>query len=208
MDKPRVAIIKTQGNISSLENALFNINASVEVFNPEEAWESHTRVILPGVGNISEYSAKLNNTDIPDKLNAFLQEKKNRILGICVGFQYLSQSSEEDTSARCLKVLPLVFTKLTSNCKLRVPHVGWNSLAFSDNHTENQYFTHSYAASLDLDINKFAIKSTPDYSLTTYSEKFVSFLRKENVYGIQSHPEKSRIDGAKFLSNFLGSKLV
>lgn len=199
----KVAILETRGNLNSLINAFLEINVTPEVVRVNERWCEFSRLVVPGVGHIKDYSESLNNASFPSLFDDYVKNKQNRVLGICVGFQYFSRYSEEDVSAKCLSALPLDFVKLDNDNLIRIPHVGWNTLEFNNGRSFEHYFTHSYAATTNVNrVNSLVFQSSI-FALTTYGSKFISFLRQGNIYGIQSHPEKSRIDGARFLNYFL-----
>jgi glutamine amidotransferase len=200
------AVICTQGNVVSMSNSLDDIRVEHSILNPCEEWESFNRVIVPGVGNILAYSTDLNNQSFPERVKAYLKKKDNRLLGVCVGYQYLSLGSEESSDAACLSLLPIYFSRLPINKLIRIPHVGWNTLKYSNGVVNDQYFTHSYAALLGKYDNNVALSDATEYATSFYGNQFISFFRKQNVFGVQSHPEKSRQTGLNFLSRFIRSE--
>ena len=199
----KIAILKTTGNLNSLVNAIADLSLKPFIVEVSENLAEYARLIIPGVGNIGSYSRSLSDFDTPHRLARYVENPANRLLGICVGFQYLSNFSEEEPSAQCCKLLPLSFSKFKTDSLKRVPHVGWNELRFSSNISKNhdQYFTHSYAAMRRP--NEASLGVFSEYALTDYQEKFISYCRLRNVYGIQSHPEKSRQEGLDFLNKFI-----
>lgn len=201
--KHLIGIVETTGNLNSITNSIRQLTTSVSTVHLSDSLDPYTHIIIPGVGNIRNYSARLEAHSFSRRLKSFLQDPSRKVLGICVGFQYLSELSEEDISASCCKLLPLRFSRFSSSNSVRVPHVGWNSLLYPDNHAlkHDQYFTHSFAAMLRS--NQSFIPDLDEIAITEYSEPFVSYCRRANVFGIQSHPEKSRDFGLSFLRSFI-----
>ena len=159
------------------------------------------KLIIPGVGAFDKAIEILRNNDLIDTLNYLALDKKIPILGICVGMQIMAESSEEGDEDGLGWINAKV--KLFEDNKelLPVPHMGWNKLL---NHkstplTEginNQYFyfLHSYYFHCSNEDNII--------SRTIYSRNFTSVVSKENIYGVQFHPEKSHDQGTKLLINF------
>lgn len=203
MKPPKTAVIRTQGNVASMSNSLEDLGVPYSVLSPGEEWESFNRVIMPGVGNILAYASLLNKHNFSERVYAYLKGTGNRVLGVCVGFQYLSLGSEESSAAECLGLFPITFSKFSGNKLIRIPHVGWNTLEYSDGVLKEQYFTHSYAAFVPQYGNNLALAEATEFAKSFHGEQFISFYRKDNIYGIQSHPEKSRQDGLEFISKFI-----
>ena len=133
-------------------------------------------------------------------------KKKNKILGICLGFQLLGKKGYEDGESQGLGLIDSEVIKFSNN-KLKVPHVGFNnisiinkkSLLYKDiDNLSDFYFVHSYLMPYP---NK-NIKE--DYIATcTYGEKFIASVELNNIFGTQFHPEKSQSNGLKLIKNFL-----
>ncbi len=190
----KIAIIKyNAGNIMSVGFALERLGVDYEVTGNFEKIIKADKVIFPGVGEASTTMAYLNEK----KLSQVIKDLKQPVFGICLGLQLMcSYSGEGDTT--CLGIFPEKVKRFEP--KLKVPHMGWNSLLnvksnlFSPD-IENQYvyFVHSYYAELGSNTS----------AETDYIVKFSSALNYKNFYATQFHPEKSGEVGAKILKNFI-----
>ncbi len=209
MNKNIITIIDYNcGNIFSLIRILEKLNIKYNVSNDPKIISKSDKLILPGVGSFSVGIDNLKKKNIDESIKKFV-EKGNWILGICLGMQLLVSNSEEFGDNDGLDLIKGEVKKLKSTNKKRykIPHVGWNSINFkqntySDNFLKNVknysnfYFTHSFAVKTKLKDNALAE--------TIYSENsFSSIISKENILGVQFHPEKSGIVGEKMIRNFL-----
>lgn len=209
MNKNIITIIDYNcGNIFSLVRILEKLNIKYNVSNDPKIISKSDKLILPGVGSFSVGIDNLKKKNIDESIKKFV-EKGNWILGICLGMQLLVSNSEEFGDNDGLDLIKGEVKKLKSTNKKRykIPHVGWNSINFkqntySDNFLKNVknysnfYFTHSFAVKTKLKDNTLAE--------TIYSENsFSSIISKENILGVQFHPEKSGIVGEKMIRNFL-----
>ena len=184
------------GNIFSLTAALDRLKIPYGmIYQPSELVE-YDKYIIPGVGHAGAAMQKLSLSG----LVPFIREIKKPVLGICVGMQLLTESSEEGNSI-LTGIIPLKTSQFEQSLKLKVPHTGWNKVEHILNHnlfkgiaiSEYFYFVHSFF----IDFNtKFTIASTE------YGVKFSAVIQKDNFYGVQFHPEKSGLAGEKLLKNF------
>ncbi len=199
----KVAIIDYgSGNIKSLYNSLNFLNYTPILTNDTKEINDCDKIILPGVGSFDNCISKIHTkVDIENLKNEILFKKKF-FLGICVGMQILSSFGFENRKTNGLNIIEGVVEKINTKL-LPLPHVGWNNIEIIKNDEIfngiesllDFYFVHSY---------RFKVKNK-EHSLaeTNYGEKFSSVIKKDNVYGVQFHPEKSQSYGLKFLSNFL-----
>ena len=192
------------GNLRSIIKVCKVFTEDIIVSSKKKDIDNATKIILPGVGHFDTAMQNLNSLGIIDRLNDNILIKKKPVLGICLGMQIMTSYSEEGTrqglgwiqgNTSALKV------------KLRVPQVGWNSVKVLKKNKlltskdilliRNEFFfVHSYFVSLD---NK-----QDGLFKTTYSDKsFYSGFSKNNIYGVQFHPEKSYDIGNKLISNFI-----
>ena len=194
------------GNIGSVYQALKNINASPVIVNDPLEIKNIDKLILPGVGNFTRSKRILDKNGWTEEiLNATLNLKKP-ILGICLGMQLFASESEEFGYSKGLGIIKgkIKFLK-NLNCKNKVPHIGWNSIRIKKKHpfldkVENDtdfYFVNSYVFLPEEE--KLIIAETK------YDIEFCSVIAKENVFGVQFHPEKSSKAGRKLLENFLNA---
>lgn len=194
------------GNFSSVWNALRFLNVDlVEVDCPKRFSEVH-KIILPGVGAFPACMEKLNTLGIIDSLNEYIIGKNMPYLGICVGMQILSERGHEFKLTNGLNWIKGETKKIEANrFSLKLPHIGWNECVFDKDwqlfrNLEGDpcfYFVNSYAMVPQGDL----LKAT-----TTYGVDFISAIQKENIFGVQFHPEKSQRNGLKLLENFLKIK--
>ncbi len=192
------------GNLSSIENMLKRIGVAAEITNDVASIEKAEKLILPGVGHFNYGMEQLHKSGLVSILNEKVLEKKVPILGICLGVQLLTQSSEEGTAAGlgwiAGKTIAFDKTKLQANQK--IPHMGWSEVSnyqhsklFTNMPDEPRfYFVHSY---------HLALENSADVLVTAnYGYQFAAGIEHENILGVQFHPEKSHKFGMKLLENF------
>jgi len=188
------------GNIYAFAQVYKNLNFPFKIVSKEDDFKEVTKIVLPGVGSFDEAIEKLETKGFIDQLNELVLERKLPFIGICVGMQILFESSEEGNKKGLCWIKGKVQKFKVKN--LPLPHMGWNNIQI---HQEDRlleglsnnsrfYFLHSYHASFISD----------EYILATtfYGYNFPSIVKKENIYGIQFHPEKSHHNGLKILENF------
>ena len=188
------------GNLWSVKNAFEFLGADVQISSkPDDIYNSDC-LILPGVGSFDTGMKNLNERKLIEPINESVIINKKPILGICLGMQLLSDGSEEGKKINGLGYIPGNVVKL-NNDKLRLPHIGFNEAAsFSDNFFTSAlntdfYFVHSY----------HFIPTDSDHIICTtkYGTSFISGIQKDNIIGVQFHPEKSQSSGLVFLKNFI-----
>lgn len=188
------------GNIGSVVNMCRKTRMSPNVITSPEQIESASKLILPGVGAFDSGMNRL--APFITSLETAVLEKKVPILGICLGAQLMTQSSEEGVCKG------LGWIKATTNkfkldgMQLKIPHTGWNWVTTPKNHTlaselshnARFYFVHSY---------HFVCENENDWLFrTNYGYEFTSGFVNENIAGVQFHPEKSHRFGLQLLQNF------
>ncbi len=187
---------KIAGNIHSIKKALLTVGANIVEINSESDFKNIDKLIIPGVGSFSDAISEI------ELIREVLIEniKSKPTLGICLGMQILSKIGFEFGKTDGLGLINAEVKAI--ECDGSIPHMGFNSIEIVKNSPlfngvdENSkfYFMHSYEV----------VNYTDILSLTTYSNhKFVSSIEKENIFGVQFHPEKSRKDGLKIFKNFL-----
>lgn len=183
------------GNIHSVEVAVKKAKANTLIINKAEQFNSVDKIILPGVGS---YKDAILNLKAKDLFGA-LQINKKPILGICLGMQILSKIGFEYGKTNGLGLIEAEVRPMVVDAK--VPHVGFNSIEiikksnlFKGLDNKEFYFMHSFEV-----VNYTDVVSLTQY----YGHKFVSSIEKENIYGVQFHPEKSREAGIELLKNFI-----
>ncbi|MEQ9102702.1 MAG: imidazole glycerol phosphate synthase subunit HisH [Imperialibacter sp.] len=190
----KVAIIKyNAGNVQSVTFALNRLGIEPVLSNDPEVLKSADKVIFPGVGEASTAMASVKENGL-DKI---IPELKQPFLGICLGLQLMCRHSEENDTP-CLGVFDLEVKKFPPNEK--VPHMGWNKIhslkgPLMNGLTDDAYlyFVHSYYAEM----------GSSTIAQSDYMVPFSAALQKGNFYAVQAHPEKSGVDGARILKNFI-----
>lgn len=187
------------GNINAFYNIYKEKNINLKIIsNTKDLDENIKKLILPGVGSFDNAISLLQEKQLFKKIIDFTKNPDNKILGICVGMQILALKSLEG-NLNGMELIDGKFEKLKNNV---LPHIGWNSIKIKnrinlfDGIDQNSYFyfLHSFAL--------LNLKEQHKVCETFYGENFVSAFKKDNIYGIQFHPEKSHLLGSKILLNF------
>jgi glutamine amidotransferase len=191
------------GNLGSIQNMFRRIGAASEISSDLKHIGQAKKIMLPGVGAFDSAMERINQSGLREVLDKKALVDRVPVLGICLGMQLLTRSSEEGKIAG-LGWVNAETRRFPSIPNLKVPHMGWNLVhktrpnPLTDGLADDArfYFVHSYYVSTD----------NPDDSLleTEYGIKFDSVLNSGNIYGAQFHPEKSHKFGMTLLSNFAG----
>jgi glutamine amidotransferase len=196
----RVAIIDYgAGNLRSVEKAFAATGSDAVVSNDERGLRSAERLVLPGVGAFSACMSALVERGL-DQLVRERVAEGTPLLGICVGMQMLFEASEEFGKSKGLGILNGDVKRFRGD--LIVPHVGWNDIKKRIDHPLLEgiddgaffYFVHSY----------YCEPEDPGVVVgeTSYGVNYASVVAKQNVCGVQFHPEKSQANGLRLLKNF------
>ena len=187
------------GNITSVKNALDLLKVRSNITDKKQDIIKADKIILPGVGSFGDTVKALKKKRIFDTIKQ--QIGKKPYLGICLGLQILFEQSEESPGVKGFGLFKGNVVKFRG--KLKIPQIGWNSIDIKKKtkllqKTKNNsylYFVHSYhVAPKDKNII---------LTETDYGRKFVSGIAKDNIYGIQFHPERSGKVGLSILENFV-----
>jgi glutamine amidotransferase len=191
------------GNLGSVQNMLKRIGTPCTITSDIKEIEKAEKILLPGVGAFDAAIKKIDELNLRLVLQYKAKEQKIPFLGICLGMQLLTRSSEEGA----LNGLNFVDAKTIkfnfgSDTSLKIPHMGWNFVKINqpskltDGFTTDHrfYFVHSYKVVCDRDENSIL--------KTNYGGDFDSAIQNENIYGAQFHPEKSHKYGMHLLTNF------
>ncbi len=200
------------GNVNSFINIFNTLRIPIKKASKEEDLYSTSKIILPGVGSFDNAMYKLKNTGMISKLNDLVLNEDVPVLGICVGMQIMATKSEEG-SLKGLNWFNAEVKNISSHNewsnvnnqpnqkRLPLPHMGWNNIElnkssdlFDGINDMNFYFLHSYFVDLEEEDKQLAFAN--------YSVKLNSAIQKNNIYGVQFHPEKSHHSGIKLLKNF------
>lgn len=195
------------GNLRSISGAVRKLGYEPCISQDPKNLKSARRLILPGVGAFGDGMAGLQQTGMDDFLKEAVLQDGIPILGICLGAQLLTRGSEEFGWHSGLNFIEGEVKSLSSfGCSERIPHIGWNEINLFPSSRlltdiksgDLVYFVHSLGMLLDKPEN---VKATCSYGF-----EFVAAFEKENIYGVQFHPEKSQAIGLKVLGNFLMDK--
>jgi glutamine amidotransferase len=196
------------GNLTSVRKALTALGAEYATPAAPEELRRFSALIVPGVGNFAATAALVGPWR--DTIQSAVRGG-TPLFGICLGMQWLFEGSDEAPDVPGLGVLPGRVTRLHGDAdqRLKIPHVGWNGLAFRSRGPERSalpsclleglttgahvYFTHSYAAPV----------TDACVAATTHAETFAAVVERDNVFGVQFHPEKSSDAGLQIIRNFL-----
>jgi imidazole glycerol-phosphate synthase subunit HisH len=200
-----IAIIDYKvGNIQSIQNALNYLGYNSICTADHEIIYNAKAYILPGVGSFGTGIHNLEKLNLIKILKEMVLDQGKPILGICLGMQLLATRSEEKGEFKGLDFISGDVCELKSKKKFRVPHVGWNSIEPKSDHIifsrlkpgSRFYFDHSYHFQAS---NEFIIAQTE------YGTSITSVVQKENILGVQFHPEKSQVAGLKMLRDYFSN---
>lgn len=204
MPNPIAIVDYGMGNLRSVQNAVKHLGFDSDFVSDPTQLASYEKIILPGVGAFSQAIDCLHGTGLAESLT----ERKNagaQILGICLGMQLMCKLSEEDGLFEGLGWFDAEVRRFPQVNGLPVPHMGWNGVNFQRENTilkgiqsdGDAYFVHSY----------HVVCNNPEDVLATteYGIQFTSMIHKENLIGIQFHPEKSQEFGLQMMRNYLES---
>ncbi len=187
------------GNIRAFANIYKSLNIKYKFISKLDDFNSVSKIILPGVGAFDYAMSKLNNSGLRDKLEKKVLVEKVPVIGICVGMQMLANRSEEG-KLEGLGWIEGTVRRFEDTKDLPLPHMGWNKIEVIKESTLLKeldesyfYFLHSYY--FDTDKDKVLAKAN-------YISEFDCIINKDNIYGIQCHPEKSHHFGIELLKNF------
>lgn len=198
-----VVIDYGMGNLFSVKKSFGRIGINVTITNNPTEIKLSDKIILPGVGHFKKAVQNLKSLGIWDILNEKVLVNKTPILGICLGMQLMANRSEEgDAQGFGWFDAEVVKFKVKDKLSFKVPHTGWNQIIKKKESKlmlgipdfSEFYFVHSYHISCK---NTFDVLNETDYEY-----KFPSAIEKDNLFGVQYHPEKSHDVGERLLLNF------
>lgn len=187
------------GNVASVTKAIEKVGYKACLTKDPKTIKNSSGVVLPGVGAFGDCINKLKKYNLIESIIESI-ESKRPFLGICVGFQLLFEEGYEFGIHKGLGIFKGSCVKFTPNDNQKVPHMGWNTVYYTKTcklfggikNNSYFYFVHSYYT----DSDDHCVAKT-DYICT-----FTSASQKDNVFGVQFHPEKSQTLGLKIYENF------
>ncbi len=190
------------GNLRSVEKIIQRAGHTPVISSNPDVLQNADKLILPGVGHFSKGVNNLKEKKLWDTLQEEVIQKQKPILGICLGMQLMTNFSEEGNVSG-LAWIDAETKHFPASDKLKIPHMGWNTLitkknsplAQEINETNEFYFVHSYYVACN--------KKEDILFETNYLLNFTSGFQKNNIYGVQFHPEKSHKAGLTLIKNFL-----
>ena len=192
------------GNLHSVKKKLDRLKTTSSITsNPRDIIKAD-KIILVGVGHFAKAMKNIQELDLLDALSEVAMIKKKPVLGICLGMQLMAKDSEEgnteglgwlDANVRKMQV--------DDTLKFKIPHTGWNKITQSKKshlmkgipESSEFYFVHSYYLKPN--------ETSNTLNETEYCFKFTSAIEKDNIFGVQYHPEKSHDVGEVLLKNFI-----
>lgn len=187
------------GNVGSVYSAFRFYNYNVELVDTPKMLESVDIIVLAGVGNYPTAVSQLKKLGLWDVIDGLVIGKKKPILGICLGMQLFAEKGYENGENDGFGWILGKVIKLEGK-NLKIPHIGWNAIKpydtvlFNNSHYNFFYFMHSYHFCPE---DKRLTIATTRYG----DIEICSAIRKDNIIGVQFHPEKSQADGLRLLKN-------
>lgn len=191
------------GNHFSIVKRLLKFDCRVFAGNSVKEMSEADKIVLPGVGHFGKAVENIKKLGLLDALNEAVLAKQKPILGICLGMQLMAKKSEEgNTEGLGWIDAEVVKFKITNSLHYKIPHIGWNTVeqkkdaALLKNIPSNSefYFVHAY--------HMHNNQNQDILGVTNYEYSFVSAIEKDNIFGVQFHPEKSHDIGNTLLENF------
>lgn len=193
------------GNVGSIANMFKYIGVESTIESDPDKIKKASKILLPGVGSFDMAMKKIQEKGLDEVLNEKALKEQIPILGICLGMQLLTHGSEEGelNGLGWIPAKTIRFKNRIDN-KLKIPHMGWNIVkkhqksslteGFEAFDESKFYFVHSYFVEVEDEKNSIL--------KTEYGVKFDSAIEKDNIFGVQFHPEKSHKFGMKIFENF------
>jgi imidazole glycerol-phosphate synthase subunit HisH len=187
------------GNLRSVEKAFIAVGVEAVISSDKALLESASSLVLPGVGAFGDAMASLRAQGF-DRIVIEAAQAGKPILGICLGYQLLFDEGEEFGLHRGLGLLPGRVVRFPES-DLRVPHVGWNQVR---RHRPHPIFNDLVEDPFFYFVHSFYVKPAPEHLIgaTDYGLEFASIAGRDNIVGVQFHPEKSQQAGLQLLKNF------
>jgi len=190
------------GNLRSVQKALESVGADVERTDDPKKVLSGMKIVLPGVGAFGDFMSGLRARGLEDPITE-IAARDVPLLGICVGMQAFFEVGEEMGEHKGLGLLEGKVVRFNESLSVKIPHTGWNQVkaekeALLFRQVEDGayvYFNHSYYCQ--------PWNSSDVIAMTDYGINYACAVRRDNIFGVQFHPEKSQAVGLQILKNFV-----
>jgi glutamine amidotransferase len=195
------------GNLLSVFNAFEYLGVSVKICSNPDDLRQVDRIVLPGVGAISQCILKLNEIGFDESLQEQVIKLAKPTLGICLGMQVMAKQSFEGGIHSCLGWFDADVVRLNPlNSELKVPNIGWNTIQYNKEiplfkglpEVADFYFVHSFQVIVKNESERIAFYQ--------HGETVTAAILKDNIFATQFHPEKSQDLGLTLLQNFINWK--
>jgi imidazole glycerol-phosphate synthase subunit HisH len=192
------------GNLNSVKKCLDRIKVNSIISSTPKDIIDTDKIILPGVGHFGKAMSNLKELNLLETLHEAVLVKQKPVLGICLGMELMAKESEEgDAEGLGWVDAEVVNFKVSDKTKYKIPCIGWNQIHIKKNsllmnkipESSEFYFLHSYHLKTN---NQSDILNE-----TRYDYLYPSAVEKDNIFGVQYHPEKSHDAGAQLLKNFI-----
>jgi glutamine amidotransferase len=192
------------GNLGSIANMIKKVGGKAEITSDADRIAQADKIILPGVGAFDHGMTGLKQSGLLDSLSVAVLQRGVPVLGVCLGMQLMLESSEEGNEPGLGWIAGRATRFPQVQSSLKVPHMGWNvAVAVKDNPLldmapevpQRYYFVHSYKVE--------CTDPSDELAVSEYGVRFCSAFARENIYGVQFHPEKSHIYGMSLFRRFV-----
>ncbi len=194
------------GNLQSIGNAFRALGCKVQITQRASDLVDAEAIVLPGVGAFRDGMQKLHESGMIHALNKQVIDKKKPFLGICLGMQFLATESHEHGIKKGLDWIPGTVEKISPvDPVYKIPHIGWNDVAVVGENVLFEelrmnpvfYFVHGYHFKTDPVADEYVT------SRCWHGTEITASVNRDNIFGVQFHPEKSQATGLKLLRNFI-----
>lgn len=193
------------GNLGSIKNMLKKIGVGAIISSNHKVIEDADKLILPGIGAFDAGMKNLDDLGLITILNSKVIKNNTPILGICLGMQLLTKCSEEGNTQGLgwIDAQTVQFKFDGNNNTLKVPHMGWNTTCINK---ESPLFNEMFVEPRFYFVHSYHVVCNNDHDILTtthHGYEFASSIQKDNIMGVQFHPEKSHKFGMRLLKNFV-----